>query len=284
MTVNYYIGYISPNGSTGKVAEALADQLSKGSASVTLADLSDAGAGRSLIKKMKVNENACLLIGSPVYRDMAVPPVMAFIDELPQSDNAWAVLFVTYGKACSGVALWQMAMALQDKGFQIAGAAKIVAVHSMMWQSDNPEGKGHPDADDLQQVRHLADKLLSQFSAGIPTPLALEALDYQPEELARELKANIGQPWMIIPKTVDDSACTECGICADCCPAAAIILNPMPEFGDTCFDCFNCIRLCPEDAITPAVPMAKIEAKIRERVKNINEQPLTQIFSGGKET
>jgi menaquinone-dependent protoporphyrinogen IX oxidase len=43
MTAQFSIVYISPNGSTGKVAETLADRLAKGGASVNLTDLSVAG-------------------------------------------------------------------------------------------------------------------------------------------------------------------------------------------------------------------------------------------------
>lgn len=48
----------------------------------------------------------------------------------------------------------------------------------------------------------------------------------------------------------------------------------------TCVDCFNCIRLCPEDAIESKVPLEKVEAMIRERVRTIRERPLTQVFVG----
>ncbi len=62
------------------------------------------------------------------------------------------------------------------------------------------------------------------------------------------------------------------------CPAAAVGLNPYPGFNGNCFDCFNCIRFCPEDAIEPAKSMDDIAAYIRQRVRTINEQPDTQIF------
>jgi len=127
---------------------------------------------------------------------------MALIDSLPAAGNTWVVPFVTWGMACSGVALWQMSKALAGKGYRIAGAVKVGAVHSMMWQANPPAGGGHPDEDDLQQVRDFADKLLSRIDAGTLSPLPLEALDYQPESRAAEFKAKLDQPWIIIPKTV----------------------------------------------------------------------------------
>jgi ferredoxin len=278
MGTTFYIVYISPNGSTAKIAKELSQCLTGGGASVHVADLSVDGAGGQLIEKIAEDKNACLCIGSPVYRDLAVPPVMAFIEEIPQHSNLWAVPFVTYGRACSGVALWQMAKALEDKGIRIAAAAKVVALHAMMWQSDDPVGKGRPDADDLKQVDMLAIKLLERFREAAPAPLSSDSLDYQPEKLAQDFKKKMAGPWMVVPKTVDAEACTECGICVENCPVSAITLNPLPVFTTSCFDCFNCIRLCPEDALSPPMAMGKIEAMIRDRVSTINEQPLTRIF------
>ena len=277
-TSNYYIVYISPNNSPRKVAEVFAGQLRPGAGEVHLLDLSGQSGYDGFIEKLAADPQACLLIGSPVYRDMAVPPVMAFINALAPSNTGWAVPFVTWGKACSGVALWQMGSALREKGYQIAGAARVAALHAMMWQADQPVGEGHPDENDKQQVRELADRLLARGDAGTFTALPLAALDYQPAELAAEFKAKIEKPWMVIPKTVDEETCTQCGICEDECPVAAVSLDPYPLFGENCFDCFNCIRLCPEEAIEPGVPMAKIEEMIRGRVTTVNEQPLTEIY------
>ncbi len=276
--INYYLVYMSPNGSTATVADVLAAQLEKGGARVDRLDLAAPAGYDAFIKKQESDPQACLLIGSPVYRDMAVPPVMTFIDALGSTASGWAVPFVTWGLACSGVALWQMGGALQTKGYRLAGAARVGALHSLTWPAKTPVGQGHPDAVDQQQVRELADRLLAEGAAGKFKALALETLDYQPADRAAEFKAKLEKPWMVIPKTVDEEACTQCGECVDACPAAAVSLDPYPVFSAACFDCFNCVRVCPEEALAPAVPLSKIEGMIRDRVANINEQPLTEIY------
>ncbi len=109
--------------------------------------------------------------------------------------------------------------------------------------------------------------------------LPLEVLDYQPEEIAKEMKSKLPGPWVIIPKTFQEERCSQCGIYQEACPADAIILSPFPIFDASCFDCFNCIRLCPEDAIEPAVSMDKIHDHIRMRVETLNEKPLTRLLT-----
>lgn len=52
------------------------------------------------------------------------------------------VPFVTWGGACSGISLYEMGKELLNKRFTVLGAAKILAVHSLMWQLENPLGKG----------------------------------------------------------------------------------------------------------------------------------------------
>lgn len=278
MDTGFYVVYMSPNKSTQTIADVFADHLAQKGQAVERLDLTDPSTLDTFNEKLAADENPCLLIGSPVYKDMAVPPVMNFIDSLPKAVNAWAVPFVTWGKACSGVALWQMGNALEEKGFQIAGAAKVVAVHCMMWDEDQPEGQGHPDDADKQMVMDLADQLITQMKAGSLSPLPLADLDYQPEERAKEGKEKLEKPYPVMPKTINEETCTQCGTCEEECPAGAISLNPYPEFGDACFDCFTCVRTCPENAVEPKVPMAKIAENIRKRVSMVNEQPLTQIF------
>ena len=276
---NAYIAFCSPAGSTGHVARVIADALKERSISIHLLDL---GAGQDpspfidLLKTADADD--CLFVGSPVYRDVAVPPVMKFLGGLPVVNNCPAVPFVTWGGAISGIALWQMGKALQEKGFSLAGAAKVLAVHCMMWQSDHPVGQGHPDADDDRQVRSLVSVVIERLSTSTAKPMPLSTLDYQPEAIGADFKKKMDQPWMIIPKTIVGERCTQCGTCETVCPVGAVTLDPGPVFNACCFDCFKCVRECPEDAIVPAVSLEKNAAMIRKRVEVFDERPPTQIF------
>lgn len=274
-----FIAYCSPAGSTRHVAEVIAASLKEKSVDVHQLDLGIVKSPSRFIDTLQATgEGVCLFVGSPVYRDMAVPPVMAFIDNLPTVAGVSAVPFVTWGGAFSGIALWQMGRALVSKGFQLVGAAKVLAVHSMMWPSARPVGQGHPDADDDRHVAGLIERVVARLSQADVTSLPVDALDYHPEAFVAEIKKKLGQPWMIIPKTIDEDKCTQCAICKQICPVSAVALDPWPVFDQNCFDCFNCIRECPEEAIVPAVTLDQIESMIRERVARFDEQPPTQLF------
>jgi ferredoxin/flavodoxin len=279
MDIKLFIVFSSPAGSTRRVAETIRDGFSRRKVHLSLVDLGKVGdASESIERIQKAGKRVCLFVGSPVYRDAAVPPIVKFIEELPKINGAMAVPFVTWGQAWSGAALWQMGNLLMKKGFKIVAAAKVMAVHSLMWQTVDPAGKDHPDQTDLARIEDLLTVLHSRFeSAEIPS-VALETLDYQPRERAEQIKKKNSAPRLIVPKKVNTATCTQCGVCEEACPAGAIHLNPYPRFDQSCFDCFNCIRLCPEDAIEPAVGLHEIEEHIRQRVKTINEQPFTQIF------
>jgi ferredoxin len=279
LNMKIVIVYCSPAGSTRHIAEVIHNSFNQRNVDAVLLDLAkdhDRPTALDIIKT--AGQRVCLFIGSPVYRDVAIPPVMNFIEALPQLEGNYAVPFVTWGQACSGVALWQMGAALMKKEFRIAGAAKVVALHSMMWLVDDPAGKGHPDDTDRREIETLVNQLHSRFDSDDVPELSLDDLDYQPPERATKMQNKIKTPWYIIPKNLDAKACTCCGICEEECPVDAVALNPYPEFDQNCIDCFNCIRLCPENAIASSVSMNDIADHIRERVRTINERPLTQVF------
>ena len=227
-----FIVFCSPAGSTRHVADVIVKSLKDRSIDVQQLDLGIVSDPSRFIEKMQAagQAGACLFVGSPVYRDMAVPPVMAFLDQLPVSAGLSAVPFVTWGGANSGVALWQMGQVLESKGVHLVGAAKVLGVHSMMWPSESPVGQGHPDPDDDRQVSQLVEKVVERLDETAVGTLSLKALDYQPEAVVFDIKKKLGQPWMIIPKTIDEDKCTQCAICKQVCPVGAVTLDPGPSF------------------------------------------------------
>jgi len=279
MEPEIFVAYMSPNGSTRVVGETLKETFLRLKRAVSVLDLADSSRIPPFMEAIeRAGDRACLVVGAPVYGFVAVPPVMAFIDRLPDMTGAFAVPYITWGKVTSGAALWQMGKALMKKRCRIAGAAKVLALHSMVWWADHPPGEGHPDKADKRKLEELAEILDARFGSPPVPCLSLDALDYQPPEKAGDMKKRIGVVRKPVQKDVDREACTRCGLCSEVCPVAAVNLNPYPEFGPACFDCLNCIRLCPEGAITPARRLAEVESNIRRLMRKYDERPFTQIF------
>jgi ferredoxin len=274
-----FIAYLSPAGTTRRVARRIEETILELGVEVNTLDLGISRrykAFRDMVASMEAED--CLFVGSAVYRDVVVPPLMEFIEALPEVRQGAAVPFATWGAVTSGIALWLMGRALQKKGFALAGAAAVVAEHCMMWRSETPSGAGRPHADDLQTVEAMTREIFDRLRAGTLGAIDLAALDYQPANHAREMKEKIEKPWMIVPKTVDEGACTRCGICVEQCPVGAVALDPYPVFAGTCFDCFNCVRLCPEEAIDTPLSTAWIEDHIAKLKEKYREAAETRIF------
>ena len=274
-----YIVYSSPAGTTRHVALIIAAALKAIGSDATLLDLGkreDSSKADGYIGDLE--SNCCLWIGTPVYAGHAVPPITRFIDRLPASTGSYAVPFVTWGAVTSGVALHEMGGMLSEKGYDLLGAAKIVAVHSMMLQSKNPLGVGHPDAQDDLLVKNLVDAVSSKIRSGSPQPLSLQHLNYQPGEVQEWLqKMSIdAAKKMLPPLMLIEEKCTRCGICEKECPAAAITLDPYPRFGNACFLCYNCYRICEEGAIE--CDLSPIENVLKQKAAQNAELPLTKVF------
>jgi ferredoxin/flavodoxin len=274
-----FIVFSSPAGSTRHVAAVIEKELIRMAADVQSLDLKDQSKWskfQNLI--MSAAKNACLFIGSPVYRGLAVPPVMSFIEGLGQVKQHYVVPLATWGGASSGIALWQMGKALKDKGFAIAGAAKVFGFHSIMFAESDPLGQGRPNSEDDEVIRQMVARIYKDLCDNCISPLLLDNLDYQPEAVASKNKGSLAQPWKITPKIVHEAKCTQCGICREECPVEAISLTPYPQFGSSCIDCLNCVRLCPEKAVEPTEDLSARIEQIKIRAKTRNERPYTQAF------
>jgi len=276
-----FIVYFSPAGSTRHVAEVIEKQFLALGAEVSLFDLAECNneVSMRISRQMEDSEGKnCLFIGSPVYVSHAVPIVMDCIAGLKESTGAFAVPFVTWGGACSGISLYEMGKELINKRFTLLGAAKILALHSLMWQLEDPLGKGHPDDGDDRMIRELAAHVNRKMHEDNPGGIKLFDLAYQTGENHAEMeKISLQTAKAHMPKrSIDTELCNQCQACSEVCPADAVTFTPYPEFGDGCVFCLNCMKKCPEEAIK--ADLSEIWQRIRDRAAFFSERPYSQIF------
>jgi ferredoxin/flavodoxin len=276
-----FIVYFSPAGSTRHVAKVIEKRFMVLGAEISSFDLAQCSndVAMTISQQIKSSEdNSCLFIGSPVYVSHAAPLVMECIAKLIVGDSAFAVPFVTWGGACSGISLYEMGKELINKGFTLLGAAKVLAVHSLMWELEEPLGKGHPDAGDDQTIEKLVNHIYQNLNEDNPKGIKLSNLAYQTRENHAEMeKINIQSAKPHMPaRSINVGQCNQCQICSEVCPMDAVTLTPYPEFGDGCVFCFNCMKNCPEQAINS--DFSAIWKRIRDRAAFFSEHPYTQIF------
>ncbi len=279
--IRAFIFYCSPAGSTRRLGEVLARNLEREGLAVTTCELGrDTPAEERCLRELaQVSGRVLVCVGSPVYASHALPLVMDFIARLPRRPGAFAVPFVTWGAASSGLALAEMGRALAGRDCPLLGAGKFVAVHSLMWEAAEPAGAGHPDAADAELAAELARAALAALGRPEPPLLPLSALAYQPAAAAAELEPQNLEfaKGLLPPRRAAPARCNGCGLCVENCPVAALRLAPLPVCDESrCIACFNCVRLCPEQAF--AVDLGPIHEHIRQRAAHFAEKSLSEIF------
>ncbi len=269
--------YCSPNGTTGHIAKIIEAELERAGITCLSVDLGKGDDGSHVIEEVEKG-NMSLFVGSPVYAARPVPPVMQFISKLPKSNNVLVAPFVAWGAVSSGIALYDMGKALTDKGYTLIGAAKSAAVHSMMWRDENPLGEGRPNEEDDSIVRDFASRIVKKIESESPRSIPLSDLAYQPEPVHAEMeKISLTLAKGRMPaKALNEELCTQCLVCSEICPVEAITLTPYPRFSDDCICCFQCVKNCPETAIT--ADLDQMGDYLRSRAQEMNERPFTAFF------
>ncbi len=275
--MNYFIVYISPAGTTRHVSKVIAEELAALGKTSRSFDLGDK-ASRTALTTALAADDACLFIGSPVYASHAVPAVMKCIDSLPKGTGCCSVPFAAWGAVTSGVALAEMAAALAAKGYPAIAAAKIVAEHSLLWQSEKPFAQGRPGADDDSKVRDMARRVVAALDAGEAKQVSPAALNYQPEPLQKVMAGLVlSAVRKVLPQiSLKRDLCTLCGDCVSACPAEAVELVDGPVFNDCCIACYSCLRACPEHALE--ADLSQMEAGLSQRVKDFGEKTETVVY------
>jgi ferredoxin len=181
-----------------------------------------------------------------------IPQVFAaFIEGLPLQKEKPAFVVNTFG-ARSGKTLHLLDKALTLRGFC------VLAGHSLRMPENYPpmiaRGMGAKSAPSLKRLREF-DTFIGNVSVLLdrvankeeirkePVPIGFidRLFPTRPRSSARKY---MGQ------KFVDESLCTECGLCHQGCPYHAIRMDPKPLFDmNKCLGCWRCYNRCPAHAI-----------------------------------
>lgn len=273
------VAYCSPAGTTEHVAKVIARKLESLGVDVMVLTLGRPFDLSPIFSEIEAGrEHLSLYVGSPVYASHALPPVMDFILHLPESHKASAVPFVTWGAVTSGIALYEMGKALVEKGYNLAGAAKVLAVHSIMWHWETPYANGHPDSGDDGKIEELVSEVTGRIRRRSVKSMPLSKLAYHPPDILRAMeKRTFEKAKPDFPKRqINEALCTQCGICSDVCPVDAITYSPRPAFSPHCIFCYNCIRHCPEGAIEG--DFTPVKEHVKRRLRQVGEKAETEIF------
>lgn len=177
-----------------------------------------------------------------------------FFDQVPQQHGKYAFVFNTYG-SFSVRTLRTLKNTADAKGFDVLiGYSLHMPENYPPLRSKNrtfDQSPGQSEMEKLDSFISKLDMMLAEIEAG-----------KQPEKQA----VRVGVLGRIMPKLsrkaskksmghqkVDESLCTECGLCKDKCPYGAIMLDTKPVFDhDKCYGCWACYNHCPTKAIYTA--------------------------------
>lgn len=211
-----------------------------------------------------------LCFAVPVYEWAPAKNVERFVRAMPALEGRRCFILTTSAGA-TGQATPLFTRMLQDRGLEVIGDLNLVCPDSWggtrRWSYTHDEET--PTVESVRELAAFALRMLDLAEAlGENRDVELPVYRVRPTGLyvASRLSRLPPLPAMKMGrKKVDESACTECGVCARNCPAGAIALDPFPRFARECIACWRCINTCPTDCITTLLDSNKHYKGIADR-------------------
>lgn len=217
----------SPTGGTAKVVDALVSSWGKATQTVDLTDI------RTEFQKIACDSTDTIVIAVPSYGGR-VPSLAAERIASIHGNNARAVLVCVYGNRAYEDTLVELDDIAKKAGFVVTAAVAAIAEHSVIRQF----ASNRPDSDDKDTLAGYSQKILEKIlsDGGCGTVSIPGNRPYK----------NAGGVGMV-PET--GSSCTQCGLCAEKCPAGAIDKDNVKSIDNAkCISCMRCVTICPQRA------------------------------------
>lgn len=246
----------SPTGGTHKVAETLAQALGEVRATIDLCDR------KLAFEAFEVSADSIAVVAAPAFAGR-VPELAAQRLRAVNGNGAKAVAVAVYGGRAFEDTLVELADLCTEANMQVIAGVAGLAQHSILPQyaTDRPN---ELDVEALQAAAQQIAELIAKEDAGVPA---------LPGE--RPYKKAGGA--VLVPKT--SSACTQCKLCAQNCPAGAIDIDDCKKTDKKlCIGCMRCVRECPEQARSVSSVMTAVAAKAIK--KECSEPKSVELFIG----
>ena len=191
------------------------------------------------------------IVGFATFTDFFNPPYLfeQFVQGLPDQNDKLAFVFSTFGNI-AGKALFNMKKQVSAKGFKVAAGFAFKVPESYPPAVVRGIGdQNNPKEEHLNEFKLFVQKLNEILRSPVDVGEAKIKKGGIFGLLFGSMKRTYARKDMG-EKFVDESLCTECGICEKSCPYNAIILAPKPQFDmEKCYGCWYCYNHCPEKAI-----------------------------------
>ena len=242
--------YFSLGGTTGRVANSIANGLNSANCKVDLCNIKD-----SEVPELKGYE--LLGIGTPVYYYRPTFNVIDTLNSLPDLKGMAYFTFILYGTYRFDTDI------IINKILSSKNAYQIGCYHC--YGEDYFLGylkrgflfsPNHPTSQELEKAEVFGREVISNYKNNLPVKSDDEQ---KPKVINRIQRFSVNQ-WLsknILNKffKVNRNKCNSCGICIKECPTENISMDEdkHPTWGSNCILCLYCELKCPKEAISTPV-------------------------------
>lgn len=242
----------SPTGGTEKVADIITKEWGM---PVSKIDLCDAETDYSALSLEKED---IAVIAVPSYGGRVPALAVQRITKI-HADQTRCIIVCVYGNRAYEDTLIELKDVAEKSGFKVVAAIAAIAEHSIMHQY----AEGRPDSKDRSELQHFAKKILEKISGNSSESSTLQIPGNRPYKKA----GGAG----LVPKA--DNKCTECGLCAEQCPAQAIEKETLKLTDNKkCISCMRCVVKCPQSARKVNGAMVSVAALALKKACSVRKE------------